>query len=265
MNHNQQELNITLLEARLERAKKAAKIVGLYLREQFYKPERLVDEALAHDMKLRVDKEAQARIEFELLSTYPNDSFLGEEGARQGQDSDYLWIVDPLDGTVNYFYGIPIFCVSIALQYRGEIVLGCVYDPMQDEMYSAVRGGEALLNGRLLRVSSRETMAEAVIFAGHGCHDNSGQVGIARFAHLSSQVRKMRILGSAALSICYIAAGRFDAYIEQRIFIWDFAAAKLILNCAGGKLDFVAHDEQGMTGSVVVWNARLPIYEAMRL
>lgn len=248
----------------LAAAEQAARLAGAFLREHFYSI-KLVDETLAHDIKLRLDKESQQLIAGHLLAAFPESAILGEEGNEGAAAAGFQWIVDPIDGTVNYFYGIPIFCVSIALQHRGELVLGCVYDPMQQECFTAVAGGQPLLNGRPISVSTRAQMREAVVFIGHGTHDGSGETGIRRFAHISRQVRKIRILGSAALTLCYIAAGRFDAYVESRICLWDFAAARVILEAAGGRLEFEPHGEDGIKGAIVAWNGRLPLHEALQM
>lgn len=255
---------ISTYTAYLNAAEQAARLAGAFLREQFYGIKQ-VDEALAHDIKLRLDKESQQLIAAHLLAAFPESSILGEEGSAGDSDADFQWIVDPIDGTVNYFYGIPIFCVSIALQHCGKLVMGCVYDPMQQECFSAIAGQQPMLNGRPISVSTRSQMAEAVVFIGHGTHDGSGEAGIRRFAHISKQVRKIRILGSAALTLCYIAAGRFDAYVEGRISLWDFAAARVILEAAGGRLDFQPQGESGIKGSIVAWNGRLPLYEALQM
>lgn len=250
--------------AYLSVAQQAARLAGALLREQFYAPKQ-VDEALMHDIKLRLDKECQAVITQHLLAAFPHSAILGEEGNGGEAGAEYLWIVDPIDGTVNYFYGIPIFCVSIALQHRGRLVMGCVYDPMQQECFTAIAGQPAMLNDRPVRVSTRAAMNEAVVFIGHGTHDGSGEAGIRRFAHLSRQVRKIRILGSAALTLCYIAAGRFDAYIEGRICLWDFAAARVILEAAGGVLEFTPQTADGVKGAIVAWNGHLPLHEALKM
>lgn len=245
-------------------AERAARKAGAFLKAAFH-DYKTVDEALAHDIKLRLDKETQALIAAELLAAFPDTALLGEEGNDGNKGAALQWIVDPLDGTVNYFYGIPIFCTAIALRAEGKLVLGVVYDPMQDECYSALAGGVATCNGAPIRVSARDRMAEAVLFIGHGTHDGSGEAGIRRFAHISRQVRKIRILGSAALTLCYIAAGRFDAYVEARISLWDFAAAQVILEAAGGVLEFTPADETGIKGAVCAWNARLPLHESLRM
>ncbi len=245
----------------LAHAEQAARKAGAFLRQQFHE-QKQVDEVHEHDIKLRLDKETQRLITDELLSHYPDYAVLGEEGCSAG-DARHEWIIDPIDGTVNYFYGIPIFCVCIALRVEGRVVLGCVYDPMQDECFCALSGEQATCNGLPITVSSRSSMAEAVVFMGHGRHDGSGEAGIRRFAHVSARVRKMRILGSAAISLCYIAAGRFDAYVERRIHLWDFAAARVILEAAGGCLEFDPADEAGIMGSVVAWNGKIPIRETL--
>lgn len=247
----------------LEAAETAARRAGAFLRDSFHSVDKIVDEALAHDIKLRLDKETQELITCELSKAFPEVAVLGEEGSSGSTDAAARWIIDPIDGTVNYYYGIPIFCVCIALEIDGELVMGCVYDPMQDECYSAVKGGEARCNDRVIHVSSRRRMAEAVIFAGHGSHDKSGEAGVRRFAYLSARVRKMRILGSAALSLCYIAAGRFDAYIESSINLWDFAAARVILEAAGGVLEFAPAPGSSTRGAVMAWNGLLPLRETL--
>lgn len=246
----------------LTEAQRIARLAGAFLKQHFLQNQQ-VDEEFAHDLKLAIDKQTQSLIERELQAAFPSHCILGEEGSAAGADATYEWIVDPLDGTVNYFYGLPLFCVSLALRVNGEVVLGCVYDPMQDECFTAVKGGSAQCNGRPLRVSERSEMRQAVVFIGHGRHDGSGEEGIRRFAHVSAQVRKIRILGTAALAISYIAAGRLDAYIENRIHLWDFAAAGFILKSAGGTLEFTPENEAGVTGAVIAWNGRLPIHEAL--
>lgn len=250
--------------SQLQAARRAAMAAGAFLRERFA-DDKVVNAALPHDLKLQLDRDTQQLIVSSLSQDFPEYAILGEEGEHGVDGADYVWIIDPIDGTVNYFYGIPIFCVSIALQVKGKPVLGCVYDPMQDECYTALAGGRAMLNNREIHVSNRSRMAEAVVFAGHGSHDGSGEAGIRRFAHISSQVRKMRILGSAALSLCYIAAGRFDAYIENRINVWDFAAAKVILESAGGVLQFTPSEGDSRSGAVIAWNGALPLPQAIEL
>lgn len=254
---------MTCYTSQLTLAEEAARKAGALLRERFHSP-LAVDAEMAHDIKLQLDREAQQLIVECLRSVYPDYAVLGEEGCADGAADAPCWIIDPIDGTVNYFYGIPIFCVSIALQVQGKLVLGCVYDPMQNECFTALAGGRAYLNGRPVSVSVRDQMAQAVLFAGHGTHDGSGEKGVRRFAYLSAQVKKMRILGSAALTLCYIASGRFDAYIEDKINLWDFAAARVILEAAGGCLEFTAQHPRSVSGALIAWNGRLPIHAVLQ-
>jgi len=251
------------LNGRLAFSESIAREVGAFLKLQFVKTSHVVDEIFPHDIKLQLDKLAQDMIVKSILETYPQDAILGEEGSEIKSNADAEWIIDPIDGTVNFFYGIPIFCVSIALRYHGERVLACVYDPMQDECYTAIRGQGALMNGRLLQASKRDSMADCIAFVGHGRHDASYNFGLRRFAYISSQVRKMRILGSAALSLCYIAAGRLDIYIENQIYLWDYAAAALILEEAGARYEIKNLDNDGIKVAILAWNGAVHIHAVL--
>ncbi len=206
----------------------AAKSAGAFLKKHFYEQKK-VDEASQNDIKLELDKLSQKLITEEILSVFPNHAVLGEEGYTGDRNSEYEWIVDPIDGTVNYFYTIPWFCVSIALRRRGEVVLGVIYDPMMDECWHVEKGGIPYMNDHPMHCSRRERMAEAVVFVGHGKTDGSKEKGIERFARIAWQVRKVRNNGSAALALAYIACGRFDAYVESVISIWDVAAGVLLV------------------------------------
>jgi myo-inositol-1(or 4)-monophosphatase len=161
------------------------------------------------------------------------------------------WVVDPIDGTVNFTYGIPHACISIALQHRTptnhrkpvsnhpdapfETTLGIVYDPFTDELFTAIRGEKAMLNGNPISVSNRTRPAEAVVSIGFAKSAGSLKLMLPQFNILVHKVRKVRMMGAAALAMVYVAAGRFDAYIEGSIRLWDIAAGGLILECAGGE------------------------------
>ncbi|MCD7798963.1 MAG: inositol monophosphatase [Akkermansiaceae bacterium] len=246
----------------LQVAIETAKMAGAFLKKHFGDDKR-VDEASQHDIKLELDKLSQALIFGHILKVFPDHALLGEEGVEGNSASPYEWIVDPIDGTVNYYYGIPLYCVSIALRYQGEIIVGAIYDPMLDECWYAEKGGKAYKNGVEQHVSPRTKMAEAIVFIGHGKTDGSKEKGLQRFAHVSGQVRKIRIIGSAALALAYIASGRFDAYVESLVSIWDIAAGKLIVECAGGRVDFTPFSEGSTGGSIIAWNAAVPIVESL--
>src|SRR5438128_6420853 len=145
----------------LDAAEKAALAAGELLRRNFQHPLR-VNSAEAHDIKLEIDVQAQDLITKLLLKEFPEHALYGEEGIVGDQASDHQWVVDPLDGTVNYFYGIPHFCVSIALRFKGEIIVGVIYDPIREEIWATQKGAKPTLNGKEFRVSERADLAEAV-------------------------------------------------------------------------------------------------------
>jgi len=246
----------------LSLAIRAAHEAGKLLRSNF--GTRLdVDEASHHDIKLALDKQSQDLITAILLDARPGDALYGEEGIAGNQESLRHWIVDPIDGTVNYFYGIPHFCVSIALRIEKEIVLGVIHDPMVGETWTVEKGGPLLLNGNPVKASSREKLEEAVLFVGCGKDEESLKTGLERFRKGSLRARKMRMMGSAALGMAYIACGRLDAYIESRISLWDIAAGMLMLETAGGKVDLTEIPGKEDAWSIVATNGKIPIQEIL--
>src|SRR4051812_24768177 len=148
-----------------EAAEKAARAAGELLRANFHRPQR-VNSAEKHDIKLAIDVESQDLITKLLLEEFPQHSLYGEEGVVGDQESEHQWVVDPLDGTVNFFYGIPHFCVSIALRWKSEIIVGVIYDPLRNELWTGQKGESPTLNGNPFRVSERADLAEAVISVG---------------------------------------------------------------------------------------------------
>lgn len=222
-----------------------------------------VDEATHHDIKLALDKESQELITGILLGARPGDALYGEEGIAGDQNSERQWIVDPIDGTVNFFYGIPHFCVSIALRIAGEIVVGVIHDPMVGETWTVEKGSPAMLNGKLIQTSKRAKFAESILFVGCGKDEAALQTGIERFKRASTKARKMRMMGSAALGMAYIACGRLDAYIESRISLWDIAAGKLLVETAGGKVELTEVQGHGDAWSIVASNGVLAIEEIL--
>ena len=241
----------------LDSAIAAARAAGKLLRDN-YETDLVVGELKQYDIKLDLDVRCQALITGMLLGAFPEHMILGEEGNTGSEAAEFQWVVDPLDGTVNYFYGIPHFCVSIALRQRGEIVLGVIYDPMMDELFAVEKGGAPTRNGRPIRVSQRDRLADAVITVGLSKTSESIKVGGERYRRLAHQVRKTRMLGSAALAMAYIACGRLDAYLEQSISLWDVAAGWLLVESAGGLVVTTAPtDAGGGRFSIVASNGRL--------
>ena len=156
--------------------------------------------------------------------------------AEQTGEEDARWIVDPLDGTTNYAHGLPIFCFSLALERVGEVILGVVYDPIREEAYVAERGGGATLNGEPIRVSDTDELIQALIATGFPYDRPKMPEALELFGRFAAITRGMRRLGSTALDLCYVAAGRLDGYYERGIWAWDIAAGALILEEAGGKV-----------------------------
>jgi myo-inositol-1(or 4)-monophosphatase len=246
----------------LELATHAALTAGKLLREHFGS-DATVDESSHHDIKLALDKESQDLITDILLGARPGDALYGEEGIAGNQESDRQWIVDPIDGTVNFFYHIPHFCVSIALRVAGEIVVGVIHDPMVGETWTVEKGGPAMLNGKPIQASKRATFGESILFVGCGKDEEALRTGIERFHRASLRARKMRMMGSAALGMAYIACGRLDAYIESRISLWDIAAGQLLVETAGGLVELTEVKGHGDAWSIVASNGVIPIHEIL--
>jgi myo-inositol-1(or 4)-monophosphatase len=220
----------------LEAAAEAAHAAGGFLRAHFGRPLN-VDANEAHDIKLELDRRSQHLIETHLLGRFPTHAVLGEEGAAGAAGAEFQWVVDPIDGTVNYFYGIPHFCVSIALR-KGETVLaGTIYDPMRDEMWAVDEDGPCTLNGREVHVSTRTKLTDAIVAVGVAKSVESINFGLPLFSRLVREAKKCRMMGSAALDLAYVACGRLDAYIEGQISIWDIAAGVEMVKRAGGAVD----------------------------
>lgn len=223
-------------------AVKAARATGKLMLANWHAPKR-VNFTDAHDIKLELDVRCQKLIEKTLRAAFPQISLLGEEGCSGDANSEYRWVVDPIDGTVNYAHGIPHAAISIALQVRSpqsavhshETVLGVIYDPFMDELWTATLGGPTWLNGRAVRVSRHSRLNEAVIAMGFSKSSENLEKSLPHLNRLARRAKKIRIMGSAALELAYVASGRLDAYIERTINLWDVAAGALMVECSGGE------------------------------
>mgnify|MGYP001555317079 CR=1 FL=1 len=242
----------------LAAAVKAARAAGKIMLANWRKPKR-VNSAEAHDIKLELDVRCQKLIEKMLRAKFPAIPLLGEEGVSGDVNAEYRWVVDPIDGTVNYFFGMPHAAVSIALQSKNDkwqvtsdeknsrtqklathhsshvTLLGVIYDPFTDELWTTVRGEPARLNGKIVRVSDRAKIEESVIAMGFSKNKENLEKSLPHLIRLSRRAKKIRILGSAALELAYVASGRLDAYIERTINLWDVAAGSLLVENAGGE------------------------------
>jgi myo-inositol-1(or 4)-monophosphatase len=240
----------------LEAAIEAARAAGALVRENFGRPLKVnVEEA--HDLKLELDVRAQATITELLLKKFPDHAIVGEEGNAENESTDFEWVIDPIDGTVNYFYSIPHFCISIALREKGEIIVGVIYDPMREELWHAELGGKAYLNNKPVVVSSSTDISQSVVSVGMSKTRAELEVGLSIFQDLLVRARKCRLMGSAALDLAYVATGRFDAYIERSVNWWDIAAGVLLVNCAGGRLAIAPSAIQNGKLSVIAWNGKI--------
>lgn len=219
----------------------AALAAGGLLRANFGRS-LTVDENHAHDIKLELDKRSQSLIEALLLARFPDHAIYGEEGMRGDPASEYQWIIDPIDGTVNFFYGVPHFAISIALRRAGKIIVGVIYDPMRDEMWATEEGATPKLNGLPIAVSSRDQLSEAILSVGLAKSLATANEALPLFQRMVRSAKKCRMMGSASLDIAYVACGRLDAYIEGSISLWDVAAGILLVEQAGGSVDLKAHE-----------------------
>jgi myo-inositol-1(or 4)-monophosphatase len=235
----------------LSLATDAARGAGAVLRANLRSPKE-VHLASRHDIKLELDVRCQRLIEQHLRRGRPDVAILGEEESHGDAEAEVRWVVDPIDGTVNFAHGIPHACVCIALQRRVAppspdrpaddpvyadgfaTELGVVFDPFADELWTATATGPARLNGRVTRVHPRKSLADSIVMLGFAKTRRSLEHMQPIFLHLVHRVRKLRIMGSAALATTYVASGRFDAYLESGVRLWDIAAAGLILQRAGG-------------------------------
>ncbi len=224
----------------------------------------------------RIDRYSEEMTIETLRESYPNHSFLGEEFGLQegkGEDADWCWIIDPLDGTHNFVHGFPHFCVSIAVQHKGVTQHGVIYDPVRDELFSASRGQGARLNQRRINVSDRKTIQGGFFSTGHP-HErkvadgtksfiNEHFASLAKICEMGGQIRRT---GSAALDLSYVACGRFDGYFEMSLKPWDIAAGELIVNEARGLVvDHKGAHEAMKTGSIFACNVKLlkPLMQAV--
>lgn len=216
----------------------AALEAGELLLSGFSSPFSVTSKQGRHDLVTEYDLSSQKRIIEKIASRYPNHNFLAEEEGVQGSPSDQvLWIIDPLDGTINFARGIPFFAISIAAAIGSQIVAGVVYSPMTNELFTAEKGGGAFLHGKQISVSKEKELRSTVLATGfpYDVEKNPKQC-IERFSSFVRKGMPMRRLGAASLDLAYVAAGRFDGFWEVGLQPWDMAAGKLLVEEAGGKV-----------------------------
>jgi myo-inositol-1(or 4)-monophosphatase len=221
----------------LDIAVACAKHAGEILLRNLDKP-RSIQRKDSQDTNLvtETDKEVEDYIIGVITREFPDHGIVAEESGMRAAASEYRWIIDPLDGTTNYAHRLPLFCTSIGLEHRGELILGVVYDPTRDELYSAHKGSGAFLNGQRLKVSQTRLLGESLLVTGFPYDVRSNPHGVVEhFKSFLVKTRAVRRLGSAAIDFCYVAAGRFDGFWEGSLKPWDMAAGALIVQEAGGR------------------------------
>lgn len=214
----------------------------------------------ANDFVSEVDKQAEREIIQALRRAYPDHSILGEESGKHGDETaEYQWVIDPLDGTTNFLYGLPHFAVSIGLKQRGRLFLGVIYDPLRDEMFAAARGEGATLNNRKIRVSSRLSLDNALLATGVPFRSNQNlELYLETLRVLIPGTAGVRRFGSAALDLAWVACGRYDGFWELGLQEWDLAAGALIIQEAGGLVgDLQGGSEHLVHGNLLAANPKV--------
>ena len=243
--------------------------VGHFLKEERknFRRERVVEKH-AHDYVSYVDKESEVCVVKALTALLPEAGFITEEGSAIYQDEPYCWVIDPLDGTTNYIHDEAPYCVSIALRSCTELLLGVVYEVCRDECFYAWKGGKAFMNGEEIHVSNVEDIKDAFVITELPYnHLQYKQTALHLIDQLYGVVGGIRMNGSAAVAICYVAIGRFDAWMEAFLGKWDYSAAALIVQEAGGKVtDFYGEDHFIEGHHIIATNGNLhPVFQKLLL
>jgi len=207
------------------------------------------------DFVSEIDHAAEAAIVETLLGAYPTHAILAEEGTAKGENAaaEYLWIIDPLDGTTNFLHGFPQYCVSIALEHRGVVTQGVIYDPVRNDLFTATRGRGAFLNDRRIRVSKRQHLRDCLIGTGFPFRDGSFlDTYLAMMREMITQTAGLRRPGAAALDLAYVAAGFYDGFFEVGLNPWDVAAGSLLILEAGGLIGDLSGEGDYLRGGQVI-------------
>lgn len=219
----------------LEKVIQIAKEAGEIAREGFGKNFLIETKGSLTNLVTEYDKKCEEAIISFIKKEYPTHSILAEESGKQERSSEYIWVIDPIDGTTNYAHGLPIFSVSIAVLKNDELICGVVYDVMRNALYSSEKGSGAFCNNRKLKVSDNDDLRKSVLVTGFPYNvSENPDFAYERFAAFLKVARAIRRLGSAALDMCYVAEGVFDGFWEVSLNPWDMAAGKLLIEEAGG-------------------------------
>lgn len=245
----------------------AAKEAGKYLKYSVGKVRSIeMKQGEERNLVSEIDKGSEAKIISIIKRHYPNHAILAEESGASSASSDYKWVIDPLDGTTNFLHGLPVFCVTIGVEYKGEIVAGVVYDPNLDELFTAERGSGAYCNGKRMKVSQASELINSLLVTGfpYDIAKNPDNA-VGHFVNFLMEGQAVRRLGSAALDLSYVAAGRFDGFWEVNLNPWDMAAGVLFVHEAGGKVtDFSGapssiYNKQVLASNSIIHDAMLQV------
>ena len=246
------------LDELLSLAEHSARSAGELLMERFRGPARGVDtKSTPTDLVSDADRDSEALLRSVIEERRPGDGILGEEGSAVRSRSGVVWVLDPLDATVNFLFGIPWWAVSVACRDEDGILVGAVFNPNNDEMFTARRGGHAYLNGRQIRVSTCDDLSEALIATGFAYDRRAREVQGALVARVLPRVRDVRRMGSAALDLCSLACGRVDGFYEGNLEEWDKAAGSLLVAEAGGVLSEIEPPLDHLSSGLVATNEAL--------
>jgi myo-inositol-1(or 4)-monophosphatase len=233
----------------------AAKEAGKFLKHNLGKVKEItVKSGQEKNLVTEIDKKSEELVVSIIRKHFPGHDILAEEsGTEHGKQSEYRWIIDPLDGTTNFTHGLPIFCVSIGLERKGEVIAGVIYDPNLDELFSAEKGRGAFLNGRRLRVSQTPSLKQSLLVSGfpYNVSENPDNC-LEHFVNFVIECQGVRRMGSAAIDLAYVAAGRYDGFWEVHLNAWDMAAGVILIREAGGKITGFDGDEINIYGKKVV-------------
>lgn len=217
-----------------------------------------VNESFSHDIKLVLDVECQKIAEQVIATEFPDHGILGEEDIQKNPAEAYEWVIDPIDGTMNYTHGFPYWCCSIAVRHNQKVLAGCVYAPEFGDYYTAHIEEPAKLNGKPIKASGTRYLQDSLIFTGLSKHlETANEPHFEMFRMLALNTQKVRINGAAALDLCHVAAGSSDGFFETGIYLWDFAAAGLIAEQAGAVLSLYPQKNEPNGYSVICANENL--------
>jgi myo-inositol-1(or 4)-monophosphatase len=233
-------------EKALKVAEEASRMAGEMLRRHIDSSREIVYKG-AVNLVTNFDRRSQEVIFSHLSSRFPDHDFLAEEDLCEQRGSEFRWIIDPIDGTTNYAHNFPIFCVSIALEWKSNVVCGVIYDPMREEMFSAISGKGSVMNGHRIQISATGDLDKSLLATGFPYDIRESEVNnIDHFVNFATRAQAIRRCGSAALDLCYVACGRFDGFWELKLSPWDVAAGVLIVEESGGRVS----DFQGEKASI---------------